>query len=435
MPDAGPTIKHAPYAAWQIPAFRLYAASWFLVMFSKMIEGVAVGANIYAQTSDPLSLAWVGLVQAAPVVLLAIAGGQIADRFDRRTVILWTLALSSCAAAGMLLSAIYEWPIEWMYVFLGIAAVGQALGGPSRSSLLPQLVPVESFNNAVTWNSTVFQIAMMTGPAMGGLISGANNEHVAAAFAAVFVCRLLSFAAMLFMKSPAARGETESISLKSVIAGIRFVSRTKLILATITMDLFAVLFGGLTYLLPVFASEQYLNVGTTGQGFLRSAEAVGAVFMAMLIAHLPPMRCAGWALLWAVGGFGAATIVFGLSKWFWLSMAMMFLIGAFDNISVVVRHTLVQMLTPDPMRGRVSAVNNVFIVASNDIGGFESGLTARLFGPVISVVGGGICTILVVLGSMKIWPEILSIGSLQDVKPADAALIEKSADEESAGRY
>jgi MFS family permease len=146
------------------------------------------------------------------------------------------------------------------------------------------------------------------------------------------------------------------------------------------------------------------------------------------------MRRAGWTLIWAVGGFGAATIVFGLSKWYWLSLMMMYLIGALDNISVVVRHTLVQMLTPDSMRGRVSAVNNVFIVASNDIGGFESGLTARLFGPVISVVGGGICTILVVLASARIWPEIFSIGSLQDVKPADAALAEKSAEEESAER-
>jgi MFS family permease len=399
-----------------------------------MIETVAVGATIYAITGNALDLAWIGLVQAAPVMLLAIAGGQIADRFSRRNVILYTLALNVFTAAGMLLRAIYLWPLAWIYVFLGIAAVGQSLGSPSRSSLLPQIVPAEKFNNAITWSSTVFQMAMMLGPAAGGLISGAKNERIIAAFAMVLVCRIFSFLAMLFMKNPTEQTRTESISFQSVIAGIRFVSRTKLILATITMDLFAVLFGGLTYLLPVFASEEYLNVGTTGQGFLRSAEAVGAVFMAMMIAHLPPMRRAGWALLWAVAGFGAATIIFGLSKWFWLSLSMMFLIGALDNISVLVRHTLVQMLTPDPMRGRVSAVNNVFIVASNDIGGFESGLTARLFGPVISVVGGGICTILVVLASVKIWPEILSIGSLQDVKPADAALAEKTADEELADR-
>jgi MFS family permease len=373
-------------------------------------------------------------------MLLAIAGGQIADRFNRRNVILWTLALSVFAALGMLLRAIGDWPIEWVYVFLGIGAVAQSLGGPSRSSILPQIVPAEKFNNAVTWNSTAFQMAMMLGPAAGGLIAGAKNQYVVAAFAVVLVCRILSFSSMLFVKKPAARQRAESISFQSVVAGIHFVRRTKLILATITMDLFAVLFGGLTYLLPVFASEKYLNVGTTGQGFLRSAEAIGAVTMAMLIAHLPPMKRSGWVLLWAVGGFGAATIVFGLSKWFWLSMVMMFVIGALDNISVVVRHTLVQMLTPDPMRGRVSAVNNVFIVASNDLGGFESGLTASLFGPVVSVVAGGICTIVVVLASSRIWPEILKLGSLYDVKPAgempnEAIAAEKSATEESAERF
>jgi len=434
MSDADTPTLSDPYVAWRYPAFCLYSASWFLIVFSKMIETVAVGAAIYAATHKELDLAWLGLVQAAPVMLLAIPGGQIADRFNRRNVILWTIALSICAATGMLFLAIFHWPIKFIYVFLGIAAVGQSLGGPSRSSLLPQIVPLENFNNAITWSSTVFQIATMLGPAIGGLISGAKNQYIVAAFSAVLACRVLSFLAMSFMENPAVRDRAAAISWESLVAGIRFVRRTKLILATITMDLFAVLFGGLTYLLPVFAGEKYLNVGTTGQGFLRSAEAVGAVCMAMLVAHLPPMRRAGWTLLWAVAGFGAATIVFGLSKWFWLSLAMMFLIGAFDNISVLVRHTLVQMLTPDPMRGRVSAVNNVFIVASNDIGGFESGLTAWLFGPVISVVGGGIGTILVVLASAKIWPEIRSIGSLRDVRPADAAMAEQAAEEETADR-
>jgi MFS family permease len=417
-----------------VPAFRYFSASWFLITFSKQVESVVVGANIFAKTNDAGSLALVGLVQAMPVILLAIAGGQIADRFNRRTVILWTLALSCCAAFCMLLRSYYQWPIGWMYVFLAVGATGQALGWPSRSSLLPQIIPRDEFNNAVTWNSTVFQIAMMTGPAIGGLISGASNQFATAAFATVFVCRILSLTMMLFMESPARPVVTETISIQSLIAGIKFVGRTKLILATITLDLFAVLFGGLTALLPIFASEEFLNVGTTGQGFLRTAEAIGAVSMAILLAHLPPMKRAGKTMLWAVAGFGAATIVFGLSRYFWLSMSMMFLIGAFDNISVVVRHTLVQMLTPDSMRGRVSAVNNVFISASNDLGGFESGITAKYLGPIVSVVGGGICTILVVLASAKTWPEILSIGSLKDVKPAQAAEIEKAVDEELADR-
>ncbi|MCC6125462.1 MAG: MFS transporter [Pirellulales bacterium] len=434
MSDAGSTLKPDPYAAWRVPAFRLLAVSWFSIMFAKMIETVAVGVSIYELTGDPLQLGWVGLVQALPVILLSIAGGQLADRFDRRLVIICAIALGILASVGLLLRVLYDWPLWWMYVFLGIGAVAQALGGPSRSALLPQVVPKEIFSNAITWNSTVFHASIMVGPAVGGLILGSQNEHVAAAFLVVVVCKMLSLATVCFLKSTHERADAQSISLESLIAGIRFVGRTKLILATITLDLFAVLFGGATYLLPVFAKD-FLHVNATGLGVLRSMEAVGAVFMAMLIAHLPLLRRAGWTLLWAVAGFGAATIGFGLSRWYWLSLLMMFAIGALDNISVVVRHTLVQMLTPNHMRGRVSAVNSVFIVASNDIGGFESGLTARLFGPVISVVGGGICTIFVVLASAKIWPEILSIGSLQDVKPADAAQAEKSAEEESADRY
>jgi MFS family permease len=209
----------------------------------------------------------------------------------------------------------------------------------------------------------------------------------------------------------------ESVSLQSVLAGIRFVWRTKLILATITLDLFAVLLGGAVYLLPIYAKD-ILHVGPMGLGVLRSADAIGAVCMAMCVAHLPPMPRPGAAMLWAVAGFGAATIIFGLSEWFWLSMLMMFLIGALDNISVVVRHTLVQMLTPDEMRGRVSAVNGVFIVASNDLGGLESGLTAWLFGgPVPAVVLGGVGTILVVLAAARTWPQILTIKSLHTIRP------------------
>jgi hypothetical protein len=200
------------------------------------------------------------------------------------------------------------------------------------------------------------------------------------------------------------------------------VWRQKLILATITLDLFAVLFGGATYLFPAFARD-ILKVGQSNVnlcvGMLRAADGLGAICMMVLLAHLPPIRRAGRTMLWAVAAFGAGTIVFGLSRWFWLSLVMIFLVGAVDAISVVVRHTLVQMLTPDSMRGRVSAVNSVFIVASNDLGGLESGLTAALFGPIVSVVGGGIATVLVVLAAARIWPQILGIGSLRDIRPAE----------------
>jgi MFS family permease len=415
---------------WRLPQYRLYAVGWFLMTFGKLVESVALGVHVYATTGAALSLGWVGLVQALPVLLLAIAGGQIADRFDRRRVLMLTLAVTTLTALGLMLLTREKAAVGWLYLVLGVGAVGQALGFPSRAAWLPQIVGPGAFANAVTWNSSVFHIASMIGPAVGGLIVAWNTP---AAFALVVVCRLLSLAAVWGVRCGTPERSGESISWQSVAAGVRFVRKTKLILATITLDLFAVLLGGATYLLPVFCVD-ILKVGPRGVGFLRSAEAVGAVTMAILLTHLPPMRRAGREMLWAVAGFGAATIGFGLSQFFWLSLAMMFLVGALDNVSVVVRHTLVQMLTPDAMRGRVSAVNGIFIVASNDLGGLESGLTAWLFTPVISVVGGGIGTILVVLAAVRLWPEILSIGSLRDLHPADEARAKEEAGQEMAAR-
>ena len=405
-----------PYAAWRNRDFRLYSVSWFLLVFAKQVETVAVGIHVYYRTENALYLALVGLVQALPIIFLAIIGGQLADRFNRRYVMLCTYSLSVVSAAGLTFTAYMAWPIWWMYVFLGLGAIGYALGGASRASILPQLVSAEIFSNAITWNSSIFHIASMTGPAVGGLIVEWDKATVAA-FACVMILRMLSLLGMVFIRNRPQSEPLETMSMENVVAGIRFVWNTKLILATITLDLFAVLLGGFTYLLPVFVKD-ILQVSESWVGYLRAAEAVGAVSVAVLIAHARPMRRAGANMLWAVAGFGVATIVFGLSKWYLLSMLMMFCIGALDNVSVVVRHTLVQMLSPDSMRGRVSAVNNIFITASNDIGGVESGLTAWLFGAVISVVGGGIGTILVVIASAMIWPQILTIGSLQDIRPA-----------------
>lgn len=427
-----PSSEFGPYAAWKNPDYRLYACSWFILTFGKQIETVAVGIHLYERTGDPLALGLLGLVQALPVLLLAIPGGQIADRFDRRRVMMLMLALGTAVSLGLTWLAKVDAPIQWFYLLLALGATSQALGSPSRSALLPELVSSRVFSNAVTWNSSVFQIASMTGPAVGGLIVGMQKNPMVA-FAVVAVCRLLSLVAITALRHRRVRRVAQAISWESLVAGVRFVWNTKLILATITLDLFAVLLGGATYLLPIYATD-ILHVGATGLGFLRSAEAIGAVSMAMLLAHLPPMRRAGRTMLWAVAGFGVATIIYGISQWFWLSIVMMFLIGALDNISVVVRHTLVQMLTPDEMRGRVSAINNIFIVASNDLGGLESGLTARLFGPVPSVVVGGIGAIVVVLGTARVWPQLLGIGSLQDIRPTEIAQVQAKVDEELATR-
>ncbi|HEY4761199.1 MAG TPA: MFS transporter, partial [Thermoguttaceae bacterium] len=330
-------MKSDPYAAWRSRDYRLYSVSWFLITFSKQVETVAVGINIYYRTGDPLALGWVGLVQALPVIFLAIAGGQIADRFNRRIVLLFTLAASTIAGSGLLATSYFHGSVGWMYVFLGLGATAMALGGPSRASILPQLVSAEIFANAITWSTTIFHISAMTGPAIGGLIMGMEDTAVAA-FALVVMLRMFSFIAMFFLHNRPQSTSAETISLQSLLAGIRFVWRTKLILAVITLDLFAVLLGGFTYLLPVFVKD-ILQIDQSWVGFFRSSEAVGAVFMAMIIAHARPMKRAGVVLLWSVAGFGAATIVFGLSTLWWISLVVMFLIGALDNVSVVVRHT------------------------------------------------------------------------------------------------
>ncbi len=419
MPDA--SAKLDPYIAWRNHDYRLYAVSWFLVAFSKRVETFAVAyffATIFPKGDAALALGMLGLVQALPVMLLAIAGGQIADRFDRRGIWLITCSLNLAASIALVVAAAWlQAPVLWIYALLAFMAVGTALGSPARSAWLPQIVEPEIFSNAMTWNVSMFHTASVTGPVVGGVILAIWGANPAPAFMVVAVCRLLAVLGLSQTRRREPTVSGEPVSWQSVLAGIRFVRDTKLILATITLDLFAVLLGGATYLLPIYAKD-ILHVGAVGLGLLTSADAVGAIAMAVLLAHLPPMRRAGVTLLWAVSGFGVATIVFGVSTWFWLSLAMMFVVGALDNISVVVRHTLVQMLTPDAMRGRVSAVNNVFIVASNDLGGLESGLTAWAFGAVASVVGGGIGTILVVLGVAYLWPQVLGIGSLTSIRPA-----------------
>jgi MFS family permease len=271
------------------------------------------------------------------------------------------------------------------------------------------LVPRDAFANAVTWNSSVFQIGSVVGPALGGLLIVHTGFPFIYALDAV--CALSFFSLVLPIRSSDRGSSSERNAWRSLKEGIRFILHKQVVLATITLDMFAVFLGGATALLPIFA-DQILHCGPIGLGWMRAAPGIGAFIMALLIAYLPPMKNAGKMLLWCVSGFGLATIVFGLSPSLWLSLLMLFLTGVFDSVSVVIRHTLLQLVTPDTMRGRISAVNNIFIGTSNELGALESGLTAALFGPVISVVAGGVGTILVVLGVSRVWPETRKIGAL-----------------------
>jgi len=293
---------------------------------------------------------------------------------------------------------------------LFIYGAARTFAWAARSSFFPTLVSRDAFANAVTWNNSIFQIGSVVGPGISGLLVA----HVGFPFVYALdaLCALSFFLLVLPIHRGARSGNrAEKNAWRSLVAGMRFVFSRRVILATITLDLFAVLLGGATALLPVFA-DQILHCGPVGLGWMRASPAVGAFIMALVVAYLPPMKHAGKTLLWCVTGFGIATIIFGLSKIFWLSLGMLFIVGAFDSVSVIIRGSIVQLVTPDEMRGRVSAVNNIFIGTSNEFGALESGLTAALFGPVISAVGGGIGTILVVLAVAFGWPETRKIGAL-----------------------
>jgi MFS family permease len=448
-PSAEPPVEvaHDPYAALRHADCRFFLGGRVISVFGEqMLLNCGVGYELYRLTNSKVALGLVGLVLVVPVIGLALPAGHVADQYSRRRVVTtcqvfaaamafllaWvaadglgdgphaTLAVLGDAAAR--LSAAFgeertdfsrpAVPATYL-LLLGFATV-RTFSNAARGAMLAQTVPLSAFPNAVGWNNTGFQLAAVTGPAVGGLALA--HFGFPALCAATGVCSAIFAVMVSRVKGEAPPRKREPLSLSSMAAGARFLVSTRLLLATVTLDLFAVLLGGATALLPVFAER--LGCGPTGLGLLQASPALGAAAMAVVQSHRPPMRRAGVALLWAVAGFGAATIVFGLSDSFALSAAMLFLTGAFDNISVVVRDTLVQVLTPDELRGRVAAVNNVFIGASNQLGALESGLTAAAFGPVLSVVGGGFGTIAVVLLTAWIWPEVARLKRLDGLTKA-----------------
>jgi MFS family permease len=366
---------------------------------------------LYQRTNSKAALGYVGLAQFLPVLFLSLPAGHAADRYSRKGLVVLALALTTAASIGLAALSLAAGPVFLIYVCIAVVGVGQALGSPARWSLVPSIVPDEVLTNAVTWTSSGWQIASVVGPALGGIGLWLTSGRAAWVYVLAALFSAGSAAMIVPIRPKPAEHRSEEVTLKSLLAGLRFVFKTDLILAAITLDLFAVLLGGATALLPVFTKD-ILNVGPAWLGWLRAAPSIGALAMALVLAHRPPLGRAGPALLWSVAGFGAATVVFGFSQNPWLSFAMLALTGALDNVSVVIRGTLVQVLTPDAMRGRVAAVNLIFIGSSNELGAFESGITAAWFGPVASVVGGGIGSILVVLAVMVLWPRIARLGSL-----------------------
>jgi len=409
-----PAAKRDPYSALRYRDFRLLIFGRFAAQIGEQMISVAIGWELYKRTGDPLALGLVGLVQVIPVIILALPGGYVADRYNRRIVLMISqLALVLCSV-GLLLLSVTEGSLTVLYGVLALVGAARAFNNPAEGALTPLTVPDGEFRNAVTWNTSVWQLSAILGPAIGGgLIALTGGAAV------VYVFNILGgllLVGVLVMLRPRAQGVVaeDEPPLEALKGGVRFLRTTPIVLAALSLDMFAVLFGGAVFLMPIFASD-ILKVDATGLGILRAAPSIGALVMAFTLARRPPFQRAGALLLWCVAGFGVATIIFGLSQSFWLSVAMLVLTGALDNVSVVVRHLLVLTFTPDAMRGRVSAVNHVFIGASNELGGFESGVAAALLGPVGAVVFGGIGTLITVAAVARLAPGLRDLREIEKV--------------------
>lgn len=411
MGDEAATILHRPAAAFRHRDFRLFQGARLCAIVASEAQSIAVAWQVYELTRRPLDLGYVGLAQFLPGILLFLVVGHAADRFDRRRI------LEICQCGYILLSGFLWWYSRQpklevtviLAVMLGVGVI-RAFSGPASQALTPQIVPLEDFQNAVAWGSSIFMIATILGPAVGGVIYAAG-EGATLVYLVAMILYGGALTCIVLMHIRTGRMEKQATSLYTVLAGFRYVWQKKVVLGSISLDLFAVLLGGAVALLPIFANE-VLHVGAWGLGVLRSAPAVGAALMGGVLAFRPLRRKSGRIMFACVAIFGVATISFGLSHSFWISLVALFMVGASDMVSVIIRSTLVQIATPAEMRGRVSAVNLLFIGASNEFGEFESGVTAQWLGAVPAVVLGGVGTLLVVGVWSWLFPELRKVEEL-----------------------
>ena len=398
--------------AFQSRDFRLYQTARLLVILGAEAQSVAVAWQVYQLTHSPLSLGNTGLALFLPGLFFMLPAGHVADRYDKRYVILACYGLQAVCTVALLwvsLHAIHSiWPI---YIILFLIGMGRCFSGPAASAMMPMLVPKEDFVNAVTWGATIFQIANATGPMVGGLLFTATlaslgpwrGAPVVYVFTLLMLCSFMVLVGAIRVR--AVSGMKKAFNANTVLAGLKYVLRTRLLLGSISLDLFAVLFGGAAALMPIFA-ETILHAGPKGLGLLRAMPSLGALVVSLTLVLRPIKRRAGRLMMICVGVFGAATVLFGLSRSLWLSMFALLVVGASDMVSVVVRSSVLQLATPPEMRGRVSAVNWLFIGASNEFGEFESGVTAHWWGAVPAVVIGGVASLLVTGASALLFPAL-----------------------------
>lgn len=394
------SIPTGPYAALKISDFRLFISARFSVTLAIQIQAVVVAWQVYEITKDPLSLGLIGLAEAVPSIGVALYAGHVADSVQRKKIIITCVSTLLFCSAALLsftvepVDVIDNFGVVPIYTVIFISGIARGFLSPAIFSYMPQLVPREIYSNAVTWNSTLWETATIGGPALGGFLYGFFGLTAAYTADALLMLAGLLLAIGIASKPLPEKSDEQGI-VEKISMGLRFVFKNKIILSAISLDLFAVLFGGAVALLPIFAAE-ILMVGKEGLGLLRSAPSIGALMMAFYITHHPIMRHTGKIMLGAVAAFGLCMIAFALSTNFYLSLVLLVMSGMCDCVSVIIRQTLLQTLTPENMKGRVSAVNHIFVGSSNEIGMFESGVAARLLGVVPSVIFGGCMTILVV---------------------------------------
>jgi MFS family permease len=413
--SAPPAPGSSPYAVLRNRDFLLYAAGRFIASLGQQMLTVAVGWELYERTGSALALGFTGLAQFLPMLVMTLPAGHLADTRSRKGISIAAQAVMAAASLGLALISWRQAPVSLVYGCLLLSGVARTFLWSASASFLPLLVSREELPRALNLSSGTFQLSAVTGPALGGLLIGWSGSALSVYLlntVAALLCVVLTSLVQTRQK-PAVK---ESVSLKTLTGGFHFVFNHRIILGMITLDLFAVLFGGADMLLPIYAKD-ILRVGPRGLGCLRAALPAGSLVCALILAHRPLLVKAGRALVAAVVVFGLATIGFGFSRWFWLSLLMLLVCGMADMIIIVVRHTSVLLLTPDEMRGRVSSVNNLFIGTSNELGGFESGAVSYLLGPVFSVVFGGVATIVVVAAVCWLFPEIPRYGKLVQPSP------------------
>ncbi|HKR04116.1 MAG TPA: MFS transporter [Bacteroidia bacterium] len=405
--------KHDPYSALRFKEFRYFFAARLLLTLAFQVQVIVINWMAYEHTRDPWTLGIMGLIEALPIIMVSLFGGHYADKFNRRKIILICVFVLIAGSAFLTWfsynGALNLQQFGVMPVFAVVLLIGIARGflGPAVPAFSAQLIPKEFYTNAAAWNSTVWQLGSVAGPAIGGICYAKLGASITSFIALILMLATVVFY-MLISNKPIPEKSKEETLFESLSSGIKYVFKNQVIISAITLDLFAVLFGGAVAMLPVFA-DQVLHVGPDGLGYLRAAPALGAVIMAVVLAYYPPVRNSGKKLLWNVALFGLCMIAFALSKNFILSFVILLLSGMFDSVSVVIRHTIIQLFTPDEMRGRVSSVNNIFIGASNEIGAFESGLAAKVMGLIPSVIMGGVVTLLVVAASLKFAPNLKNL--------------------------